>query len=134
MGLSLEGAYRERKEEKTQVQCHKTKRREISLGGRSVLAIEKQGQWGQIRKGSCERDEMQQDLPYSIELPDGGSPAPPLRLLPDQVLCILVSEDAGFAHQALVPQLLARQFPVDGFQAQQESAMAKPAQEKHSAA
>lgn len=56
-------------------------------------------------------------LPYGIELPDGGGPAPPLSLLPDHVLCKLVSEDAGFAHQALVLQLLACHFPVDGFQA-----------------
>lgn len=72
-------------------------------------------------------------LPYSIELPDGGRPAPPLSLLPDHVLCILVSEDAGFAHQALILQLLARYFPVDGFQAQQKGAMTKPAQEEVSA-
>lgn len=72
-------------------------------------------------------------LPYSIELPDGGRPAPPLSLLPHHVLCVLVSEDAGFAHQALILQLLARYFPVDGFQAEQKGAMTKPAQEEISA-
>lgn len=74
------------------------------------------------------------DLPYSIQLPDGGGPAPPLSLLPDDVLCIPVSEDAGFAHQALVLQLIACNFPVDGFQAEQESSMTKPAQGEMAAA
>lgn len=73
------------------------------------------------------------DLPYSIQLPDGGGPAPPLGLLPDDILCVLVREDAGLAHQALIPQLIARYFPVDGFQAEQKGAMTKPAQEEISA-
>lgn len=75
-------------------------------------------------------EEMEQSSPYSIEALDGRDPAPPLRLLPDQVLCVLVSEDAGFAHQALISQLFARHFLVNGFQAQQKGAVAKPAREK----
>lgn len=77
---------------------------------------------------------MEKYLPDSIELLDGGCPPPPLCLLLDQVLCILVSEDAGFAHQALVFQLFACQFLVNGFQAQQKGAMAKPVREESSAA
>lgn len=75
-----------------------------------------------------------QSLPYSIEPLDGGGPAPPLRLLPDEFLRVLVSEDAGLAHQALVLQLSACHFAVNGFQAQQEGAVAKPAGEDGSAA
>lgn len=78
-------------------------------------------------------DEDRVGLPYSIELPDGGGPAPSLSLLSDYVLSVLVSEDAGFARHALVFQLLACYFPVDGFQAQQKCAMTKPAQEEISA-
>lgn len=77
--------------------------------------------------------EEEQSLPHSIELPDGGDPAPPLSLSSDQVLGVLVSEDAGFAHQALVSQLLARHFLVNGFQAQQKGAMSKPARNEHAA-
>lgn len=84
--------------------------------------------------GEQRKPEMEAEgLPYSIELPDGGRPALPLSLLPHHVLCVLVSEDAGFAHQALILQLLARYFPVDGFQAEQKGAMTKPAQEEISA-
>lgn len=86
------------------------------------------------RAGKSKNDEMEQHLPDSIELLDGGHPAPPLCLLPDEVLCILIREDTRFAHQALISQLFACHFPVNGFQAQQKGAMAKPAREETSAA
>lgn len=88
--------------------------------------------WAEGKKSSYDNGEAM-DLPYSIQLPDGGGPAPPLSLLPDHVLCILVSKDAGFAHQTLVFQLIACYFPVDGFQAKQKGAMTKPVQEEISA-
>lgn len=66
-------------------------------------------------------------LPHGVQPPDGRGPAPPRRLQPDQVLRILVGEDAGLAHQTLVSQLSARQLLVNGLQAQQKGTVAKPA-------
>lgn len=72
--------------------------------------------WADGEKRSYENGDAV-DLPYSIQLRDRGVPAPPLSLPPDHFLCILVREDAGLAHQALVFQFMACYFLVDGFQA-----------------
>lgn len=71
-------------------------------------------------------------LPNCIEASDGRLPALLLCLLFYQVFSIAVGDCAGFANQGLVLQLPACHLLVDVLQAEEESAMAKPAPERRS--
>lgn len=70
-----------------------------------------------------------QGSPHGVEAPNGGGPAPPLRLPRQQALCVPVGKEAGLACEARVVQLPASQLAVNGLQAQQEGPVAKPARE-----
>lgn len=61
-------------------------------------------------------------LPHSVD----GVQLAVVVLQPQQVLCVLVGEQAGFPQQRLVLQISTRQLLVDRLQTQQEHPVTKP--------